>query len=122
MPNPSYYTLLNNILIPASGYVYSIPIPTVSLEGECTLLVTSNYASTSGTLSIVYELSHDGVNWAQVESLSTLLTGFTKTSGPAADGKTLLYFSAPLSTYIRFKFTETGTSNPVQIISTLGIL
>ena len=116
------YTLLNNILLPASGTVYSIPIPLGAMEGSCSLFIRSNYASTSGTISIVFELSNDNINWAQEATLSDLLSSFTKTSGPASDGKIFIPFTVTVASWLRIKFTETGAANPAQITAVLGVV
>jgi len=117
-------TLLTNIKIPLSGTVYSSGVDISGLAGYCSLFLRSHDAvptAATGTLSIFYELSNDNLNWSQVTTLSTLLTGFIKTSGPSSDGKNFLYFNPPVAAWLRIKATETGAAQAAYLTAVLGV-
>lgn len=118
----TYHTLFSSLYMAASGSATSVPVSLVGAAGYLSVYLASNYAGTSGTLSLIYELSNDGVSYSQVTTLSSLITGFTKTSGPAADGKTFLYFNPPIAAWVRLKVTETAAANPIQVTAVLGVL
>ena len=115
------WTLFDGIVIAASASLYSLVCTVINLTGAASLLLQN---SGDGTATVTYESSHDGVNWAQMETLadSALLVGFTKTSGPAADGKVFHSFSLPVSAFLRLKVTETAGLSSLTITATLGVL
>lgn len=117
-------TLFTNIKILAGATVYSAPVPASHLAGYFSLFLQSHDAvptAATGTLSIFYELSNDNLNWSQVTTLSTLLTGLTKTGGPSSDGKTFLYFNPPVAAWLRIKATETGSAQAAYLTAVLGV-
>jgi hypothetical protein len=114
--------LFSNISLPASGSIYSVPVNVAALAGPCSLFVQSHDASPTadtGTISITYELSNDKLNWSQ--DWADVLTAFTKTSGPASDGKTFLEFTPTTAFWLRLKVTETGTVDIAYVTVIIGI-
>jgi hypothetical protein len=116
------YTLFSNLCIAASGSATSFPVWLSDSVRNCSLFLQSHDAvptAATGTISVVHELSHDKINWSQ--DGSDLLTGFTKTSGASADGKTFLDFFPPVTTWLRLKVTETGAVSAAYITIILGV-
>lgn len=74
-----------------------------------------------GTIQVDYLLSGDGVNFISPTGASSITTNFTKTSGTDADGKDYFSITPPVTKYIKFKFTETGTANSANIDSLIVI-
>ncbi|MDD4984636.1 MAG: hypothetical protein PHQ43_02430 [Dehalococcoidales bacterium] len=68
-----------------------------------------------GTLQVDYQSSNDGQNFGVPEGVSALATGLTKTSGPGGDGIVILAIHPIASSYIRFLFTETGSSDDLAL-------
>jgi hypothetical protein len=100
-----------------------VPVYVADATGYFSLFIQSHDAiptGATGTISVLYELSHDNINWSQVTTYSSLLTAFTKTAGPASDGKTFLFFNPPIAVWIRIKVTETGTANTAYVTAVLG--
>lgn len=120
-PTLSFQTelLLNSLYIAASGSATTTPFSISGFEGYLSVFFQ---LTGSGTATLIYELSHDNVNWSQVTTLSTLVTGFVVTSGPASDGKNFIYFNPPVAAWLRFKVTETGTANPIYVTLSIGAI
>jgi hypothetical protein len=112
-------TVFSGLVIPLSTSVYSNGISLLGLEGYLSLYFAN---SGDGTATLLYELSNDGTNWSQVTTLSSLATGFVKTSGPASDGKTFLFFNPPVAAWLRLKVTETGGASTLVVTAVLGML
>lgn len=112
-------TVFAGLVVAASGSVYSNGLSLLGLEGYVSLYFAN---SGDGTATLIYELSNDNTNWSQVTTLSSLATGFVKTSGPASDGKTFLYFNPPVAAWLRLKVTETGGASTLIVTAVLGML
>jgi hypothetical protein len=109
---------MSELVIAASGSATTEAINLVGYEDTCVCFLQ---LSGSGTASLIYELSLDNVNWSQVATYSSLVTGFLVTSGPASDGKDYLYFNPPAAAWLRFKISETGTSNSIIVTLIAGV-
>jgi hypothetical protein len=76
--------------------------------------------SGDGTAKVEYLVSVDGTNFVTPSTASDILTGFTKTSGTA--GKDIIAVSIISARYLKFKFTETGTSDNITVNTIVSVL
>ena len=67
----------------------------------------------SGTLTVTYLLSHDGVHFLTPVTASEIVTDFGVTDGPGSDGIDLIPFDLELAPQLRLQFEETGSSDIV---------
>ena len=69
-----------------------------------------------GTATVSVLCSNDYVNYLKPETGGDIIQGFTKTSGPGADGVSrVTEFDVPLCKYIKFQITETGSADTVTV-------
>ena len=69
-----------------------------------------------GTATVSVLCSNDYVNFLKPEEGGDIFQGFTKTSGPGADGiSRVAEFDIPLCKYIKFQITETGSADTVTV-------
>jgi len=73
-----------------------------------------------GNITVIYEVSNDGVTYVNPTGATAIFTAFAKTSGPGSDGKSLLAFTPPLARFLRIKATEQN-SNTVILSAWLAI-
>ncbi|RJQ38308.1 MAG: hypothetical protein C4555_05085 [Dehalococcoidia bacterium] len=91
----------------AAGHAYS-PVDVSfggAVEGYFALQGT---IAGSGTAKIEYWTSLDGTTFREPTGATDIISGFTKTSGPASDGKFYVQFFPDFAQYLRIVITETG--------------
>lgn len=97
--------------IEASGSEsYVLPLERSNSEGFFSLQIA---VTGDGTLKGEYQVSNDGVTYVEPTGATDIFSGFTKTSGPGADGKDLFSFSPPLALFVKIVLTETGGGDSV---------
>ena len=67
----------------------------------------------SGTLTVTYQLAHDGVHFLTPATASEIVVDFSATDGPASDGIDLIPFDLELAPQLRLQFEETSSSDIV---------
>ena len=112
-------TVFDSEAVTASGTATSraIELSRVGVAGYFSLQVT---ATGDGTATIEYQLSNDGVTFVEPTGAADVVSGLVKTSGPGSDGKNIYSLSPMLARFIRFKITETGTSDTITITAVLA--
>lgn len=91
----------------AAGHAYS-PVDVAfggAVEGYFALQGT---IAGDGTAKIEYWTSLDGTTFREPTGATDIISGFTKTSGPASDGKFYVQFFPDFAQYLRIVITETG--------------
>jgi len=74
-----------------------------------------------GTATVEWLGSNNGVDYLVPSTVSEIVTGFTKTSGPGSDGKDIYSFTPKLCRYMKIKVTETTTTDAIAVTATLAI-
>lgn len=69
--------------------------------------------SGSGTAKLEFEVSADGVTFAEPQGATDVFSGITATSGPGSDGNVYVEFDPDVFKYLRLKLTETGTASSI---------
>jgi len=72
-----------------------------------------------GTCKFEYLMSNDNTNYLEPSTADDIGSGLTKTSGPASDGKDILYFNPEIADRMKIKVTETGGANSVTVTAWL---
>jgi len=78
----------------------------MAFDFSAQLLVT-NAVTNSGSVVLSAEYSNNGVDFF---SSTGIVSGFSFTNSPSADGKTLIPFSSGVARYLRFKAVTTLTN------------
>jgi len=78
----------------------------MSVQITCTNSITN-----SGAITLSREQSNNGVDFPFT---SNILSGFSQTNSPNADGKYIYFFTPGLSRYIRFKLVTSLTNADVS--------
>ena len=68
-----------------------------------------------GTLTVTYQLAHDGVHFLTPDTASEIVVDFSDVSGPGTDGVDLVPFDLELAPQLRLKFEETTVTDPVIV-------
>jgi len=113
--------IFDAITIVASASKESVPIDIPHhVEGFFSLQIE---VTGSGTAKFEYENSNDGKTYV-LQTADIIVSGFTATSGPGADGKDLIGssdFDPEPCTNLKIKCTETGGANPITVTATILI-
>lgn len=112
------FKVVEGVTIAAGGSYTSKPIILGQIEGFFSI---QTHISGDGTVQIDYEASNDGENFMVPEGASAIDSELTKTSGPGANGKSIIDFGPIPCKGIRIKITETGTSDSVTVSAYLVI-
>jgi len=75
----------------------------------------------TGTAKVEFMISNNDVDYIEPTGASDVLSAFTVTSGPGANGKDIASFSPPLARFLKLKVTETGGANGVTVNGWLAI-
>ena len=67
----------------------------------------------SGTLTVTYQLAHDGIHFITPVTASEIVVDFGETDGPESNGVDLIPFDLELAPQLRLQFEETGSSDIV---------
>lgn len=68
-----------------------------------------------GTLTVTYQMAHDGVHFLTPDTASEIVADFSKTDGPGSDGVDLIPFDLELAPQLRLQFEETTTTDAVVV-------
>lgn len=91
----------------------------IGVEGYAAVEVT---VTGSGTATLGYQYSSDGITWrkpstqAAISTVETVATGLTASGGPDGDGEFFFQLeNLKTNKRVRFYITETGSSNSVTV-------
>lgn len=112
--------IFSSVTVAASGSAISsaIDLGGLSTTGHFSLQIE---LTGNGTAKVEFLLSNNGVDFMEPTGSADIVTGFTKTSGPGSDGKSLISFGPILGRQIQIKLTETGTSNSIVVSAWLAM-
>jgi len=74
-----------------------------------------------GTAKVEYEVSNDGTNYRTPSTASDIVTAHIKTTGSSGLEHYDLSSHIEMCRYIRFKVTETGTSDDIAITAVFAV-
>jgi len=107
MPGHNYYTVFDSVTVTAGASSWSQPIPLWTNYSAHTF---SQQVTGDGTVKVEMYIRDD------IETKdSTVFSGFTRTSGPEADGKQRKSLAFRGGGAARFKVTETSGNNSAII-------
>lgn len=95
----------------AAGHSYS-PVSTFVYDSQGYFALQGTITG-DGTAKIEYWTSLDGTTYREPTGATDIISGFTKTSGPASDGRFYIQFQPDFCKYIKIVITETGGLNTI---------
>lgn len=112
--------VFDGITILAGGVARSVPIELPHhMDGFFSLQIE---LTGDGTGKFEYSISNDGETYiTQIATADQIVIDFTKTSGPASDGKDIVSFEPEVTKKMKIVCTETGTSDSMVVTATLLI-
>ena len=103
--------------------VYSDIFDVKKLAGNCSLHITDLTGAGTGKFEWVGSNDPDAVvaDFIKVNNANDIVTAFTATSGPGADGAHIYGFSVSLVSRMAIKCTETTTTDDIAITAILAL-
>lgn len=110
--------IFDGITIAAGGVASSVPLELpYHLEGFFSLQIE---ITGDGTGKFEYSISNDGETYiVQTAAADQIVAGFTKTSGPASDGKDVVSFEPEVTKKMKIICTETGAASSIVVTATV---
>lgn len=104
-------------------YPNGIDLRAIRPDGYFTLFLEASAAGGAGVITFTVEMSADRTNWFTPSVVSDIATGYSKASGPGADGFEAydISFAGCVPRYIRIKATETGGAASITLTGYLMI-
>jgi hypothetical protein len=110
-------TIADGLTAVAAGHSYSpVSVNCSTLEGYFAL---QGRIAGDGTAKIEYWTSSDGTTYREPTGATDIISGFTKTSGPASDGRFFIQFAPDFCKYLKIVITETGGVSTITPTITL---
>lgn len=95
----------------AAGHAYS-PVDQFVWNNEGYFALQGRIEG-NGTAKIEYWTSLDGATFREPTGATDIISSFTKTSGPASDGRFYKQFNPDFCKFLRIVITETGGINTI---------
>jgi len=110
-------TIASGLTAVSAGHAYSpVSINVSGLEGYFAL---RGLIAGDGTAKVEFWTSADGVTYREPQGATDIVSGFTKTSGPASDGEFFKQFNPDFCKYLKIVITETGGVSTITPTITL---
>jgi hypothetical protein len=119
-PTSSIQLFGGETLLAGANIDFTIDLERFNLEGFFSLQVEVSTVG-GGTLTAEYLLSNNGTDFIEPSDAEDIFTDFGAADGPGADGKDINDFNPMLARYLRLKFTESSSANPVTFSAWLAI-